>query len=101
MSDKRKDRIHLVPVGDESDSHIGVRDRGDGNLELGSFRTARTGEAMSEGSELICVGEREGDTDWYDVTASYRHSNGPAQVATPAYRAGYDRIFGKQKVGEA
>ena len=29
-------------------------------------------------------------------------TTGPAQVATPAYRAGYDRIFGKkQKVGIA
>lgn len=59
----------------------------------------KDGEPLPEGAELICVEKPDAD-GWQASTTLYR--NGPAQVATPAYRDGYDRIFGKkQKVAEA
>jgi hypothetical protein len=48
----------------------------------------------------VRVEEYEED-GWHDIETVYRVSDGPAQVATPAYRAGYDRIFGKKEVGLA
>lgn len=71
----------------------------DGKLQAGTFRPAREGEPIPEGHELVYLGDQRED-GWYNVAASFRNS-GPAQVATRAYRDGYDRIFGKQKVGLA
>jgi hypothetical protein len=68
----------------------------------GTFTVAKDGQPIPERGELIRVGA-EDDEDWRDVTTIYRSErSGPAQVATPEYREGYDRIFeSKQKVGLA
>ena len=58
----------------------------------------KDGQPIPEGAELIQVGAEDSD-GWRDVTTVYK--SGPAQVATPAYREGYDRVFGKQKMGLA
>jgi hypothetical protein len=61
----------------------------------------KDGQPIPEGAELIQVGAEDGE-GWRDVTTVYKSErSGPAQVATPAYREGYDRIFGKQKMGLA
>lgn len=56
---------------------------------------------------------KDGDTDDGDrvsfqplagsplLEARFHSRSGPAQVATPAYAAGWDRIFGKQPAAEA
>jgi len=57
----------------------------------------RDGVPIPDGSEIVEIDTtcREG---WHDVISR----SGPVQVATPAYREGYDRIFGKRvEVGQA
>lgn len=62
-------------------------------------RSLKDGEPLTPGAE-VATASRECRNGWRDLTVHYR--NGPAQVATPEYRQGYDRIFGKkQKVGLA
>lgn len=97
-SNKGKDRVWIGPQ-DETGEHRAIRDRGDGNLERAHFRVAEEGEAIPPGSELVLLRPEQGADGGYDVAACYK--SGPAQVATPKYREGYDRIFGKQKVGLA
>jgi hypothetical protein len=48
---------------------------------------------MLPGSEIAHISPEDSD-GWHEVQTLYR--NGPAQVATPKYREGYDRIFGKK-----
>lgn len=94
---KSKDRVRfdsLSPYG----GVIGTRER-DGNSGLVSLLPAPDGTPIPEGGELVHVGANDSE-GWRNVEVLYR--NGPAQVATPAYREGYDRIFGKkQKAGLA
>ncbi len=99
MTSKQKNQIRL---GSETDPGHGaaIRRHGEG-FSFGTFTEIKEGQPIREGAELIRVGA-EDDEGWRDVTTVYEHRNGPAQVATPAYREGYDRIFGgKQKVGLA
>ena len=58
----------------------------------------REGQPLAPGSEIVRVEEYEED-GWHDIETVYRVSDGPAQVATPAYRAGYDRILERRKWG--
>lgn len=95
---KKKDKIWIGPQ-DETGQHRAVRDLGDGELQAAHFRVAKNGETVPPGSELVFLDPKQGNDGGYEVVASYK--NGPAQVSTPAYRDGYDRIFGKQKTGLA
>jgi hypothetical protein len=71
--------------------------RSDEGISFGTFTEVKSGRPIPEGAELICVGD-PADDGWRGVTPFYKHeSNGPAQVATPAYHEGYDRIFGKKR----
>lgn len=93
---KPKDRVCIGPDLSER-SRLAVRDR-DGRLDTMIFRETKSGEPIPPGAEFVRVGpDRDG---WRDVETIYK-TGGPAQVATPAYRDGYDRIFGKQKIGLA
>lgn len=87
----KKDRIRLSPDG----AAIRCNEEGTG---FGTFTEMKEGQPLREGAELIRVEDADED-GWRDVISIYK--NGPAQVATPAYRENYDRIFGKQKVGMA
>ena len=93
---KIKDQMRLSPDGGAA-----MR-RNDGGLSFGTFVEMKEGQPIPEGAELVRLAP-ESEDGWRDVTSIYkRESSGPAQVATPEYRAGYDRIFGKkQKVGLA
>jgi hypothetical protein len=95
---KKKDQLRL---GAQPDGSVaGVRRR-DGNIVgYGVLTPLREGQPLAPGSEIVRVEEYEED-GWHDIETVYRVSDGPAQVATPAYRAGYDRIFGKKEVGLA
>lgn len=74
----------------------------DDKLHVGTFAEARDGQPLPEGAELVSLSPAD-DEGWHDVTSIYeRARSGPAQVATPRYRDGHDRIFGgKQNVGLA
>ena len=96
---KPKNQIRLSP--ENQGRGAAIRRNGDG-FGFGTFSEVKEGQPIREGAELIRIGP-EDDDGWRDVTSIYEHErSGPAQVATPAYRDGYDRIFGgKQKMGLA
>ena len=78
--------------------------RADGSFEYGTAEVAEDGRTIPEGSDYIEAAECEYD-GWHEMTTIFRNerpaASGPPQVATDEYRKGYDRIFGKQKVGLA
>lgn len=82
-----------------------VERRNGGRRSVATLTPLVHGRPIPEGSELVRV--TPGEDEWHDVETIYRHDpraelSGPPQVATPAYKDGYDRIFGKkQKVGLA
>lgn len=88
----KKDQVKF-----HSDGHCALRRR-DGNVEVGTFFEAHDGQPIPEGAELVQV-DYNPRNEWHNAETLYK--NGPAQVATPAYRDGYDRIFGKKEVGLA
>jgi len=110
---KKKQQILIgEPVG--NGMRAGVMRREDGKVQPGVFADLGSGRPLSAGDELITSEDKPGE--WCDAKTIYRYPNedvveeassvvtlsGPPQVATPAYRAGYDRIFGKkQEVGIA
>jgi len=86
---KNKDQIRITSQG------TAVR-RNAEEVSFGTFREVKEGQPIPEGAELIQASEADSD-GWRDVTSIYSNvKSGPAQVATPKYRAGYDRIFGKK-----
>jgi hypothetical protein len=99
----KDDDPYEIELGPEiSDGvRVGVRRRGD-EAQLVSLTTMKDGTPLVPGSELIDIKEQGGR---YMAKTIYKvplaGGDGPAQVATPAYRDSYDRIFGKQKVGLA
>lgn len=98
----KKDRIL---IGDETSpgrrTALRMRTEDPDTLEKGIFIEAKDGQPIPEGAEFIDVAEQDSD-GWRDLDVIYSNKSGPAQVASPAYRAGHDRIFGKaQKVGIA
>lgn len=115
----KKDRIRIEAATDGHGRHNAVRVR-DGVAQPGRLGTIRDGQPIPEKAELLLIGAADSD-GWRDSTTLYTHTstptsndethdadqpttkplNGPAQVATPAYREGYDRIFGKKEVGLA
>lgn len=97
-----KPRDQILLESEISPGH-GAATRRDENGKIvgfGTFTEVKEGQPIQGGAELIRVGPENGD-GWRDVETVYSNKSGPAQVATPAYRDGYDRIFGKQKVGLA
>lgn len=49
------------------------------------------------GGEFVSAEPRADDPGVLDLRPVYATNKGPAQVATPAYRASHERIFGKPK----
>lgn len=78
-----------------------IRRRGD-ETEPVYFTEHADGAPINPGEEYVRFGKPARD-GWRPVTSVYKAAgDGPAQVATPSYREGYDRIFGKkQQVGQA
>lgn len=98
MADNEKGKIKIGPEIAPG-THAAIRRDADGTERTLSIRSAADGTPMSPNTEIALMSAEERD-GWRDVQTVYR--NGPAQVATPAYRDGYDRIFGKKPtVGEA
>jgi hypothetical protein len=96
MTDKKRehDEIWFGPG-----VYAALRRTPDGEVRQVTCSPMRSGAPLRLGAELANVSEGNED-GWHPLTSIYK--SGPAQVATPAYREGYDRIFGKkQKVGLA
>lgn len=96
----KKDQVLFAP-----DMKTVVRRREGKIIGTGILAPVKEGAPIAPGAELVSVDalEREG---WHDIETLYKNdtgaaTSGPPQVATPAYRNGYDRIFGKAKVGLA
>jgi hypothetical protein len=91
--------------------------RTDDGVSVGTLGPTKDGQPLPTGAELVQITNEHDPEGWHDMKVLYKHEadaetyvpgvpqkephSGPPQVATPAYRAGYDRIFGKQKVGLA
>lgn len=94
-----------IAFGPEIEPGVRVaRRRSDGRTRNVLVTAAQDGVPVQPGSELATFDQQrkcdEDGTRWHTITSSYKQ--GPAQVATPKYREGYDRIFGKkQPVGQA
>ncbi len=78
-----------------------VERRKDGRVGIGTLTPLKNGQALFTGAEVVKVTPSEGE--WHDVETIYESEpesepslSGPPQVATPEYRRGYDRIFGKK-----
>ena len=74
-----------------------------GHLETGEVRPLREGQPLAPGGEVVRLVERPDAPCLYDVKVDYqvpgkqepgeRSANGPAQVATRAYRDSWERTF--------
>lgn len=105
----KKTRIKIGPEINDRTRSVLI-DKEDG-LFVGTITTARDGQPIQDGQELVQI-DRACQDGWHDAETLYTYgedtsvdsgnaasvlpTSGPAQVATPAYRAGYDRIFGKK-----
>ncbi len=93
-----KDRMRAIRrLGPDS---VLVERQRNGERSTGVLAPLRDGQTLAEGTELVTVDTSgESEDGWRDASTIYTvraTSDGPAQVATPAYREGYDRIFGKK-----
>lgn len=99
MSDdcKCQDEILVGPQIAPDGSCVCLRHTDEHQVGLGVMRPIEDGKPVLNG-EVVSLQRIEGDR--YAVTTLY-HA-GPSKVSTPAYRDGWDRIFGKeQEVGQA
>lgn len=98
MKKREHDEIYFGPEI-EPGVYAGLRRTPDGEVRQVKCAPMRSGAPLRLNSELAHVDEPSED-GWHPLTSVYK--SGPAQVASPEYREGYDRIFGKkQKVGLA
>lgn len=95
-----KSKVRLGPVVAPGVRAI-ARQRGE-DIEIGMVSKLLDGQPIPEGAEVLHVEAPDCDCGgWQDAETIYG-GTGPAQVATPAYREGYDRIFStKREVGLA
>ena len=89
---------------DEHGTHILRRRSEDAPIEAGILRPLKSGKPID--GEVVSLSPRSDVPLLFDVKSELPDplrstSDGPAQVATPKYREGYDRIWGKRKTVEA
>jgi len=100
-SDDEEDSRDEIRFGPEIAPGVrsALRRSPDGTVREVACQQFREGAPLYESSEIADV-DPTCNGGWHKLNVRYKV--GPAQVATPAYREGYDRIFGKkQKVGLA
>lgn len=90
------DKFHIDFV--ENGIAYGSRERPDGSFEQATLEKPVDGVPLRDGQEVVQTSKESRDT--LRIQTLYKHK-GPARASNPAYRAGYDEIFGKQKVAEA
>lgn len=99
MAKRRATMLHSC------DHHVVVADHDRGQIIVG--RPAKDGVALASGETLHHFNSQDGTLEEVyshghapldDVQSTAPETrDGPAQVATPAYRSGWDNIFGKPK----
>jgi hypothetical protein len=97
MTNEKDDEIKIGPEVSPG-VRAALRRSPDGEVREVAVKIAEEGVPVSPSGELAYIDEGSND-GWHKLISLYK--SGPAQVSTPAYRDGYDRIFGKQKVGVA
>ncbi|MDB5216676.1 MAG: hypothetical protein JWO86_4603 [Myxococcaceae bacterium] len=98
--DKATDVVLLgPPTADGGGVHV-LRAR-DEKVETGELRALQEGRPIT--GEVVTLSPRKDNPRVCDVTDSYRPPTsaaaghkGPANVATEAYRQGWDEVFGKK-----
>lgn len=65
-------------------------------VSVGNTREAASGEALRPGEDMLFV-----DADGYVVDRIEGPRAGPPMVTTPAYRTGWDAVFGKRTTDAA
>lgn len=92
--DKKKDLFR--PIAKSGNSMMGARLR-DGVVEITTMEPAAAGQPINTDEDLVSL-KYEGNGT-YSVETVYKGkkpaAGGPAQVATPGYREGWDNVFGK------
>jgi len=92
----RSDTIFVYGKGD--DAYSVLRERGE-SVELGALREVEEGKPLH--GELVKLSRRAEHPLLFDVnvlhdaTPKLAERNGPAQVASDAYREGWEIIFGQ------
>jgi len=67
-------------------------------VSLGHIGPVVEGQPLSGSAELVEIRPIEETNELYECRSIYNpKTDGPAQVATPAYRSGWDRTFDKSK----
>ncbi len=98
-----EDVVHLGPELEDG-GHPYVRHHPDGSVRGGVLRLAAEGMPLYDGALQL---RHRGPGPIFNVTNEYKREvaqpecPGPAKVATPAYRTGWDNIFGNRTVGQA
>lgn len=93
MAEADDDSEYPIAIGPEvKGGQIVHRQREDGSCQAGVLMPLSEGRPMLPGAELVDINKRG---DRYTMRTVWRNG-GPAQVASPAYREGWDRIFGKE-----
>jgi hypothetical protein len=90
---------------DEEGFHV-IRRRGEEAVELGTLRPLKEGQPIE--GEVITLRPRKDVPYVYDVKTKVPDrrqqrrltSDGPPQVATKEYRAGWDKIWGNRRPGD-
>ncbi len=104
MGEKKCDGKDIVQVGPRlpNGSFLGVRHLPDHTREFGEVRSLEDGKPLDD--RALLLSEREGEDNVLDVVSGGTISNlkegtlpGGGQVATPAYREGYERTFGSNR----
>lgn len=96
MSDQKKtDELHVRSYDVSTGTYEGVRKR-TGEEDIGCYlEPMRPGVPLQEGEEILSVAaDRPGVLK---LQSMYKHK-GPARVASPAYRDGWEATFGKNNL---
>jgi hypothetical protein len=78
---------------------LGIRHTANHEPELGEIVSSEEGRPMPDNAHLLT--KEDGVIRVGPSVEELKAGSGPAQVATPAYRDSWDRVFGKQTVGQA
>lgn len=90
MDDKKNDGEMIVGPA-YGDSNLCLAKEGE-EVRLGQIRTLQDGESLRPGEDLVELKSMGDGIYGYQVL----HRSGPSKVASPSYREGWDRVFGKE-----
>lgn len=94
MSDTVTRRALVIPVSGDTERMQAVVIDDQGKVQEGDFTRIHDGEPIPENH--VCLSPESGTPFLRAEFRTLAGGDGPAQVATDAYRTGWDRIFGKK-----